>query len=60
MSLWRFSWTTVVGYLPLTALVAYLGSNARSLSLSDPLVWIAVAVAVLVLSAHWVVSRRQR
>jgi len=58
--LWRFSWTTVVGYLPLTALVAYLGSNARSLSLSDPLVWIAVAVAVLLLSAHWVVSRRQR
>ena len=60
VKLWRFSWTTVVGYLPLTALVAYLGSNARSLSLSDPLVWIAVAVAVLLLSAHWVVSRRQR
>ena len=58
--LWRFSWTTVVGYLPLTALVAYLGSNARSLSLSDPLVWIAVAVVLLALSAHWVVSRRQR
>jgi uncharacterized membrane protein YdjX (TVP38/TMEM64 family) len=60
VNLWRFSWTTVVGYLPLTTLVAYLGSNARSLSLSDPLVWIAVAVAVLALSAHWVVSRRQR
>jgi uncharacterized membrane protein YdjX (TVP38/TMEM64 family) len=60
VKLWRFSWTTVVGYLPLTALVAYLGSNARSLSLSDPLVWIAVAAAVLLLSAHWVLSRRQR
>jgi uncharacterized membrane protein YdjX (TVP38/TMEM64 family) len=60
VNLWRFSWTTVVGYLPLTALVAYLGSNARSLSLGDPLVWIAVAMAVLLLGAHWVLSRRQR
>jgi uncharacterized membrane protein YdjX (TVP38/TMEM64 family) len=60
VNLWRFAWTTVVGYLPLTALVAYLGSNARSLSLGDPLVWIAVAMAVLLLSAHWVLRRRQR
>jgi uncharacterized membrane protein YdjX (TVP38/TMEM64 family) len=60
VSLWRFAWTTVVGYLPLTVLVAYLGSNARSLSLSDPLIWGAVAVAALLLGAHWVVRRRDR
>jgi membrane protein implicated in regulation of membrane protease activity len=28
VSLWRFSWTTVIGYLPLTIAVAYLGSRA--------------------------------
>jgi uncharacterized membrane protein YdjX (TVP38/TMEM64 family) len=52
-SLWRFSWTTVVGYLPLTIAVAYLGSRAQTLSTNDPLLWIAVAVVVaLLLTAH--------
>jgi uncharacterized membrane protein YdjX (TVP38/TMEM64 family) len=60
VNLWRFSWTTVAGYLPLTALVAYLGSDARTLSLGDPLVWVAVAVAVVLLGSHWVLRRRQR
>lgn len=36
----RFSWTTALGYLPLTAGIAYLGSRAQSLSVSDPLVWL--------------------
>lgn len=58
VNLWRFSWTTVAGYLPLTTLVAYLGSNAHTLSLSDPLVWIAVATAVLLLGVHWRLRRR--
>lgn len=56
----RFSWTTVVGYLPLTAFVAYLGSNARTFSLSDPLVWIAVGAAALLLGAHWALRRHAR
>jgi uncharacterized membrane protein YdjX (TVP38/TMEM64 family) len=60
VNLWRFSWTTVVGYLPLSALVAYLGSDARTLSLTNPLIWVAIAAAVLLLAAHWAVSRRQR
>ena len=51
--LWTFSWTTVVGFLPLTAAVTYLGSRAQSLSLTDPLVWAAVIVALgLVAAAH--------
>ncbi|MDE3132635.1 MAG: TVP38/TMEM64 family protein [Acidobacteriota bacterium] len=58
VDLWRFSWTTVAGYLPLTALVTYLGSNAHTLSLGDPLVWIAVAAAMLLLGAHWALRRR--
>jgi uncharacterized membrane protein YdjX (TVP38/TMEM64 family) len=60
VNLWRFAWTTVVGYLPLTVLVVYLGSDARTLSIGDPLIWVAVAAAVLMLGAHWTVRRRQR
>ncbi len=59
VNLWRFSWTTVAGYLPLTALVAYLGSTARTFSLSDPLVWIAVAAAAALLGAHWALPHRR-
>jgi uncharacterized membrane protein YdjX (TVP38/TMEM64 family) len=52
-SLWTFSWTSVIGYLPLTAAVVYLGSQAQSLSLTDPLVWVAVVLLlVLLVAAH--------
>jgi uncharacterized membrane protein YdjX (TVP38/TMEM64 family) len=52
-SLWTFSWTSVVGFVPLTAAVVYLGSQARSLSLTDPLVWVAVVMLLaLLLAAH--------
>jgi uncharacterized membrane protein YdjX (TVP38/TMEM64 family) len=48
-----FAWTTVVGFLPLTIAVTYLGSRAQSLSLSDPLVWAAVALLLgLIVAAH--------
>lgn len=60
VNLWRFAWTTVLGYLPLTALVAYLGSDARTLSLGSPLIWVAVAAAALMLGAHWTMRRRRR
>ena len=42
-SLWRFTWTSAVGFVPLTAAVSYLGSEARTLSLSDPLLWGALS-----------------
>lgn len=54
--LWRFTWTTAVGYLPLTAIVAYLGSQAKSLSASDPRVWIAAAVLAALLALARFVS----
>lgn len=60
VNLWRFAWTTVAGYLPLSALVTYLGSNAHTLSLGDPLVWVAVAAALLLLGSHWVLRHRRR
>jgi uncharacterized membrane protein YdjX (TVP38/TMEM64 family) len=59
LSLWKFSWTTVVGYLPLTIAVAYLGSRAETLSLSNPLVWVAVAVPVGLLSSEWLLRHRR-
>lgn len=43
----------MVGFLPLTVAVTYLGSRAQSLSLSDPIVWAAVALLVgLIVAAH--------
>jgi uncharacterized membrane protein YdjX (TVP38/TMEM64 family) len=52
ISLWRFSWTTVIGYLPLTTAVVFLGSRAETLSFSNPLVWIAVVVLVALLTGQ--------
>jgi uncharacterized membrane protein YdjX (TVP38/TMEM64 family) len=42
----RFAWTTVVGYVPMTCAVVLLGGRLEELSLSDPLLWAAVAVIV--------------
>ncbi len=60
VSIWRFSWTTVVGYLPLTTAVAYLGSQAQTLSTADPFVWIAAAGLIAILVAERVAHRRRR
>lgn len=58
--LWRFTWTTFVGFLPLTAAVAYLGSRLESLHPSDPRLWAALAPLVLaVLAGVWVHRRRR-
>lgn len=58
-SLWRVVWTSFLGALPLTAAVAYLGSQAKSLSTSNPILWIVVVlvVALFVGSHFW--TRRQ-
>lgn len=57
--LWRFVWTTVVGYMPITALSVYFGTRLEGISLTDPLViGTAVALLVLLLGGHWVVRRQ--
>jgi uncharacterized membrane protein YdjX (TVP38/TMEM64 family) len=58
-NLWTFCWTTVVGFLPLTAGVTYLGSRAQSLSLSNPVVWAAVALLLGLVLAERRISRRR-
>lgn len=56
---WRFAWTTVVGYLPITAITVYLGSRLEGLSLTDPLVLgSAAALVVLLLFGHWAIRRQ--
>jgi uncharacterized membrane protein YdjX (TVP38/TMEM64 family) len=59
-NLWRLMWTSFIGYLPLTAVVAYLGSQAKSLSTSNPILWICViAIVALIVGSHfW--SRHQQ
>jgi uncharacterized membrane protein YdjX (TVP38/TMEM64 family) len=50
----RFVWTTAVGYLPLTTVFVYLGSQLEELSATDPVLWIGalVLIALLVLTAR--------
>lgn len=61
---WRFTWTTFVGSIPLCAAVVYLGHRLDSISVTDPGVLVAVGafVALLIvgrmLSGH--VRRRHR
>lgn len=48
--LWRFVWTTLLGYLPITAISVYFGTRLEGLSLTDPLA-IGSALALLALLA---------
>jgi uncharacterized membrane protein YdjX (TVP38/TMEM64 family) len=56
--IWRFTWTTVLGYLPITAISVYLGSRIEELSLTDPLVLGSLALLLLLLlSSRWAMRR---
>ena len=57
--LWRFVWTTVVGYMPVTALAVYFGTRLEGMQLTDPIV-IASAAALLglLLVGHRIVRRQ--
>jgi uncharacterized membrane protein YdjX (TVP38/TMEM64 family) len=56
--LWPFVWTTAVGYLPITALFIYLGSQLDSLSPTDPLLLGGAVLLVLLLALARPVSRK--
>jgi uncharacterized membrane protein YdjX (TVP38/TMEM64 family) len=57
----RFTWTTAVGYAPITAYFTYLGSKLEGFSAEDPVVWIGGA-AILggLLSVHYLLPRLGR
>jgi len=44
--LFTFIWTTLVGYLPITAIFVYLGSQLETLSPTDPILWLGAAVLI--------------
>jgi uncharacterized membrane protein YdjX (TVP38/TMEM64 family) len=57
--LWRFVWTTVVGYLPITALAVYFGTRLEGLKVTDPLVIGSIAALLaLLLVGNWIVRRQ--
>jgi uncharacterized membrane protein YdjX (TVP38/TMEM64 family) len=55
---WRFAWTTVVGYLPITVISVYFGTRLEGLSLTDPLVLGSAAALLLLLFAGHRIARR--
>ena len=56
---WRFAWTTAVGYLPITAISVYFGTKLEGLGLTDPIVLgTAAALLALLLGGHWVMRRQ--
>lgn len=55
---WRFLWTTAVGYLPITALAVYFGTRLEGMSLTDPVVLgTAAALLVLLFGGHLIARR---
>jgi uncharacterized membrane protein YdjX (TVP38/TMEM64 family) len=45
----RFTWTTAVGYIPITALFIYFGSELEELSLTDPIIVVGTLIVVALL-----------
>jgi uncharacterized membrane protein YdjX (TVP38/TMEM64 family) len=50
----RFTWTTAVGYIPITGLFVYLGTRLETLSPTDPAIWgVTIAmIGLLLLTRH--------
>ena len=48
---WRFLWTTVVGYAPITAYFTYVGSKLEGFSAEDPILWIGGGALILAIFA---------
>ena len=49
--LWRFIWTTLVGYLLITIIFVYLGSRLEELSPTDPILWISALALIAMMAA---------
>jgi uncharacterized membrane protein YdjX (TVP38/TMEM64 family) len=48
--LWRFTWTTAVGYAPITAYFTYVGSRLEGFSAEDPILWIGGGALLLAIA----------
>ena len=49
--LWRFTWTTALGYAPITAYFTYVGSKLEGFSAEDPILWIGGGALLLCIFA---------
>jgi uncharacterized membrane protein YdjX (TVP38/TMEM64 family) len=58
--MWRFAWTTAVGFLPITAIAVYFGTKLEGLSLTDPLVLGSALALLALLGIGHRVARRQQ
>ncbi len=58
--LWRYTWTSAVGVLPITAAAVYLGHALDDLSLRDPLLWVAIATMVVLALSTVMLARHGR
>ena len=58
--LWRYTWTSAVGVLPITAAAVYLGHALDDLSLSDPLLWVAIGTMVVLALSTVMLARHGR
>jgi len=56
--LWRYTWTSALGVLPITAAATYLGHALDDLSASDPLLWLSAAVITGLIVLTAVAGRR--
>jgi uncharacterized membrane protein YdjX (TVP38/TMEM64 family) len=46
----RFTWTTAIGYAPITAYFTYVGSRLESFSAEDPILWIGGGALILAIA----------
>jgi uncharacterized membrane protein YdjX (TVP38/TMEM64 family) len=58
--LWRFTWTTALGVVPLTALTALLGSRLQEPRIDDPVLWAVLGGVLLLVALAHPVGRRLR
>jgi uncharacterized membrane protein YdjX (TVP38/TMEM64 family) len=61
--LWTFTWTTFIGYLPITVIFTYLGSRLDSISPTDPLLLGSAVLLVALIAlgrpfSRWIAERR--
>lgn len=59
--LMRFTWTTAVGYAPITAYFTYVGSRLEGFSAEDPILWIGGGALLLgLLCTRFILSHTSR
>jgi uncharacterized membrane protein YdjX (TVP38/TMEM64 family) len=57
----RFTWTTAVGYAPITAYFTYLGSKLEGFSAEDPILWIGgIGLLLCILGIRYLLPRAAR